>query len=188
MAEVNGREFLGLIKHIKENGGPEFLQEVLEEAGEVTKRIFSKRVLALGWYPYQGYVDLIKAIDRKMGTGDLAYCWKLGEIAANLDLGSFLNVYKISGGPEELIRAGSLVWPGYYRNAGQMQVVSSQPENTIIRIGDFPEMDPAHCKLMEGWITTAVIIMGAKLISEVKESKCMSKGDPYHEFNLIYSG
>ncbi len=187
MAEVNGREFLGLIKHIKESRGADFLKEVLDQAGEVNRKIFSKRVLALGWYPYQGYVDLIRAIAKKMGNGDPAYFRKLGEVAASLDLGSFLNVYKISGGPEELIQAAGMVWPGYYRNAGKMEVNSSQPENTVIRILDFPEMDPAHCRLMEGWITAAMVILGGKMVSPARETMCMSKGDSCHEFTFTWT-
>jgi len=88
---------------------------------------------------------------------------------------------------EDMIKSANMVWPGYYRNAGTMQVISSKPENTVIHILDFPEMDPAHCRLMEGWISSAVIVLGGKLIQPAKEVECMSRGGPYHEFVLGYS-
>ena len=76
----------------------------------------------------------------------------------------------------------NLIWKSYYINAGHMESYATLPGHLLIRIHDFPTMDPAHCRLMEGWITQAIVETGGSVIEEVHEVKCSSKGDPYHEF------
>ena len=94
MAEVIGAAFLGPIKHVKEKKGAEFLDVIVETAGAVTQNALMKRIITVGWYPYEAYAKLITAIDKHMGLGDLSYCRKLGIIAAERDVQT---VYKMYG-------------------------------------------------------------------------------------------
>jgi len=176
-----------VIKFAKAEYGPSALNELLEGQDRDILKVFEKRILVLSWYPYSAYIYLLKAIDLKWGNGDLIYCKRIGEHAATLDLKSFLRVYNARGGQKDLIKSSTMVWSSYYRNAGRMEAVSAEPENTVLRIMDFPEMDPAHCRLMEGWMSEAIKMIGTQLISGVTEVKCMSKGDPYHEFKCVWT-
>ncbi len=182
MAEVSGRALLGLIKVIKAEFGPDSLRDLLKGADAEMAKVFGRSIMILNWYPYPVYVYLLTAIDRKMGKGDLAYCKKLGENAASLDLHSMLTAFNARGGQRDLIKSCTMVWSNYYRGAGRMEALSCEPDNTVLRITDFPEMDPAHCRLMEGWMTEAMKMIGTRVLTGLTEVKCMSKGGPYHEF------
>jgi len=186
MAEVSGRALLGLVKFIKEQGGTAVLRDILNEAAPEARKVFDKSILVLSWYPYSVYVYLLRAIDRRMGSGDLSWCWKLGENAASLDIRSFLRTYDQKGGQKDLIQSCTMVWSSYYKNAGRMEATSAEPENTVLRITDFPEMDPAHCRLMEGWMNEVIKLIGTKVINKVTEVNCMSQGGPYHEFKCSW--
>jgi len=187
MAEVIGAAFLGVAKYVKNERGEDFLNKVIQDAGATTGEVFVKRIVTVGLYPYKAYIDFLKSLDRHLGRGDLSYCRKLGEIAARRDFEIIYSMYKKTGEAESLIRDCGLIWKSYYRNAGRMEAVAWAPDNTLMRIHDFPEMDSAHCRLIEGWMTGALRVIDVKMPEEFREIKCMSRGGPYHEFAARWS-
>jgi hypothetical protein len=62
-----------------------------------------------------------------------------------------------------------------------MEAVAWEPARTVLRIHDFPRMDPAHCQLMAGWMMQSMRTIGATVL-DASESECTSRGGPYHEF------
>jgi hypothetical protein len=67
-----------------------------------------------------------------------------------------------------------------------MEAVTWEPNDTTLRIYDFPEMDPAHCRLMEGWMVSTMRSIGFYVNDDAFEQKCMSTGGPYHEFHCTW--
>jgi hypothetical protein len=181
---VRGTAFLGVIRHILDTGHP--LDQVLAVAPPATRAVFEERIRVLGWYSYEGFAGLLRASDRKLGTGDLGYCVRLGEAASAKDLGSVFAFLAKLASPEWLIRSCGRVWGQYYRNAGRMEAVAWSPASTILRIHDFPRMDPAHCRLMAGWMVQSMRTLGATVHSGV-ETRCTSTGGAYHEFTARWS-
>jgi hypothetical protein len=186
-AEVNGRAFLGLVKHVKSTRGPETLAAAVASSNDACRTVFERPLRMMGWYPYVAFVGFLHGIEKALGrTGQHSYCRELGDAAGVRDLGSVLRVYRTLSSPERLIRACEKVWPSYYRNAGRMEAVTWAPEDTTLRIYDFPEMDPAHCRLMEGWMVATMRSIGFYVNNDAFEQKCMSNGDPYHEFRCTW--
>lgn len=180
-AEARGTAFLGLIAFIRQTAGAEALRRVVERAGSETQVVFGERIRKLSWYPYDAYGSFLEAADAELGRGDLSYCVALGEEASQRDLNTIFAFFTRLYGPERLIRACSRVWSQYYRGAGHMEAVSTDPDNTVLRIYDFPGMHPAHCRLMEGWMARAMETIGGRII-EGSEIACPSTGAAYHEF------
>lgn len=182
MAKIRGLAFLGAIRHIKHSYGQEKLTELIREAGPELQATFMKRVNGLGLYPYEALVDLLVSIDRKFGKGDLEYCRTVGDLAARNDLETIFKVYAVRPSPEKMITACTPIWGMYTENAGYMEAVSTDPDRTILRITDFPEMHPAHCRLMEGWMIAAMDVVGVRVLPGARETECQSRGGRYHEF------
>lgn len=180
--QTRGRAYLGPLRHLRERYGDAAVARVREEAGPALSAVLEQRIRQASWYPYAPYVELIRIIDRVHGDGDLAYCRELGDWAGQLDLGSMFRIYATLADPERLISASRLVWPQYYKNAGKMRAVSTHPSDTRLRISEFPEMDPAHCKLMEGWMIATMAQIGCRVNPGAKETACTSRGDAHHEF------
>jgi hypothetical protein len=105
----------------------------------------------------------------------------LGREAGKRDLNTVFAYLSRFYGPERLIRSCSRVWPHYYRNAGRMEAVECDPDRTVLRIQGFARMSGAHCRLMEGWMSQAMALVGAEVI-EGSETRCPRRGDPWHEF------
>ncbi|PZR08019.1 MAG: hypothetical protein DI536_25625 [Archangium gephyra] len=180
-AEVSGRAFLGIIKHVKETYGANALHELLPTLPPATQKVFGGRILHATWYPYEAYIGLLKALAQKYGNGSSDYCRELGAASGTRDINTVFRIYLAIASTERLIRSCTKVWSSYYRNAGTMEAMSWAPEETLLRISDFPDMAPEHCRLMEGWMITTMNVLGADVI-DGHESMCMSTGGAAHEF------
>lgn len=180
---VKGASLLGFLKYIKTRSqGEQDLEKVLSALPSASEKIFRRKVIAVADYPYQAFVDLIRAADSALGSGDLSLCRELGAYAASRDVQALLKVVKREPRPQDLVAATDLLWKSYHMNSGEMKVEDSSPGHMVIAIRDFPEMDPAHCRLMEGYFSRAIKEIGAEWVEEIKEVKCTSRGDSCHEF------
>jgi hypothetical protein len=182
MASVRGMAFLGTARFIKREYGEEVLARIVEDAGVATQLTFTKRINGLALYPYEALVGLLHAVDRELGTGDLTMCRTVGDVAARQDLETIFKAYVVRD-PEDMIRACAPIWGMYCEDAGRMEAVEAKPESTVLRIYDFPKMDPAHCRLMEGWMIAAMEVVGVQILPGARETECMSSGGRYHEFS-----
>jgi len=187
-AEVSGRAFLGILKYVKSTRGPDALTAVVAAGNDESRAAFARPIRMMGWYPYPAFVGFLHGLDRTLGKAGQKYtfCRELGDVAGVRDLGTVLRVYRTLSSPERLIRACDKVWLSYYREAGRMEAIAWRPEDTAVRIYDFPDMDPAHCRLMEGWMIATMRAIGFYVNNDAFERKCMSTGDDYHEFHCTW--
>jgi hypothetical protein len=182
MARVRGMAFLGAAHWIKGRYGDDTLKRIVDDAGPATQETFATRIDGLKLEPYPSFVGLLHSADRHLGTGDLAYARTLGDLAARFDLQTIFRGYAVRPKPEDMIRACSPIWSMYTEGAGYMIAESVRPDDTVLRIYEFPEMDPAHCRLMEGWMIAAMDFVGARVMPGARERQCASRGEPFHEF------
>jgi hypothetical protein len=181
-ALASGRAFLGLIRHVRDQKGTDPLRAVLAESPDATRVVFARPIRLMEWHPYDSFIGFLRAADRVLGRGDLAFCRDLGAVAGRRDLGTILRVFAALSSAERLIRSCGKVWGDYYRNAGRMEAVSWTPEDTRVRIYDFPQMDAAHCRLMEGWMISTMETIGFRVSRDAHERTCTTRGGAHHEF------
>jgi hypothetical protein len=185
--EVSGRAFLGLISHVRAGHGATALAEIVAAAGAPARQAFAARIRVLDWLPYEAYVGFLRSLERHLADGDHLYLRALGAAAGQRDLGTILRVYVALASPERLIRSCTKVWDSYYRHAGHMEAISWAPEQTILRILDFPAMDRTHCRLMEGWMISTMEHLGFRVAPGARETECPSRGGRHHEFRCTWS-
>ena len=197
---MRGTAFLGLLGQVKQKFGERELAEVLAALPPETGEAFAQRIRKSDWFMYSQFTDFLRSIDRRLGRGDLNLCRELGAFAGRSDINTVFKMFKWRYGPTGLIRSCSSVWwskssasscssvwDHYYRNAGSMEAVAWTPESTVLRIVGFPDMDPAHCRLMEGWMISTMDSIGAKVHPGASETRCTSRGDDCHEFTCSWS-
>jgi len=173
--------FLGLFRAVKREFGEARLAQVLDRASDTTRLMSSERIRHFRWYPYAGFSGFLDCVESTFGQGDGSLSRELGKEAAARDLEDHLDKLA-EASPEDLIKASAMVWDGYYRNAGYMHAISWAPEETVLRISEFSEMTPNHCKLMEGWMIAAMDAIGIIVHDDARERECMSRGGRWHEF------
>jgi hypothetical protein len=172
--------FLGASHYIRHNFGEELLSRIVSDAGPATQKTFSKNRRP-GLQPYERS-SACCAASTAISAGDLRVLQALGDLAARQDLQTIFKGYAVRPSPEDMIRACTPIWGMYTEGAGHMLAVHARPDNTVLRIHDFPDMDPAHCRLMEGWMIAAMDFIGARVLPGACERQCMSRGDSFHEF------
>lgn len=185
---VRGRALLGLIGFAKQRRGPAVVEQIVAEASPALREVLDQRIRVGGWYHYASYIELLRAMDGRIGRGDLAICREAGRWAGAQDLGSMFRIYATLASAERLIRSCRLVWPQYYRNAGRMEALAWKPERTVLRITGFDSMDPAHCRLMEGWMISTMEQIGCRVSDDARETACTTHGAAHHEFACRWTG
>ncbi|CAN5284580.1 hypothetical protein BH09MYX1_BH09MYX1_49460 [soil metagenome] len=182
MAEVSGRALLGLLGFAKGEGGSSAIDQVLGALPKESSMIFDTRVQALRYYPYPTYIELLHSLHRRFAKPGERFYRRLGATAGRRDLGTMFKIYVALASPERLIRSCSKVWASYYKNAGAMEAMAWDPEGTRLRVTGFRAMDTAHCELMEGWMIATMDQIGVVVSDDARETTCMSRGAPHHEF------
>jgi len=176
---ASGRALRGVLRTLKDRCEPAVVGRIIQAAG--APEVFGEPIRALGWYPYAAYRDLLVAADRVAGRGTGSFCRELGAAAGKRDVSTVLRIYIVLSSPERLIRACSKVWSSYYANAGHMDALTWQPEDTTVRICEFSDMHPFHCRLMEGWMISTMDMIGLSA-HDLHESECACSGGKHHEF------
>ena len=84
---------------------------------------------------------------------------------------------------EAIASKAAPVWRSYY-TIGNLSVTELDKKNrkTVLRLEEFPLYDE-YCRDFEGFLGQLVKMVVNKEVS-YKETKCISRGDPYHEFTL----
>jgi hypothetical protein len=185
-ARVNGRAYLGVIRFLDERGARGRLPELLGGSSPQLQAVFASRLSKLAWYPYATFTELLERLDERLESSQGSVARDLGTSAGKVDLGSMFRVYRAIASSERLIRGCSKVWPRYYAGAGRMEAETWEPEDTRVRIYDFPDMHVLHCKLMEGWMVSTMRVLGF-VCSDARQTAFMGKGDAYHEFACRWS-
>jgi hypothetical protein len=185
--EASGKAFLGIIRHVKDARGSDFLAALVSESPDATKAVFSRPIRATDWHPYEAYAGFLRALEKGMGKGDGELARQLGEVAGKRDLGTVFRVYVALASAERLIRACGKVWPSYYRNAGAMEAIAWEPTDTRLRITGFAAMEPFHCRLMEGWMIATMNTIGFRVSDDARETRCASLGGRFHEFSCTWT-
>ena len=180
--QVSGRALLGLFSFAKDHGGKTAIDEVTRSLGATSRDALSRRVQALGYYPYATYIDLLRALKRRFAKPSETFYRNVGASAGERDLGTMFKVYVALASPERLIRSCTRVWASYYRNAGSMTAIAWEPSDTRLRIEGFASMDRAHCELMEGWMLATMKQIGVVVGPNARETICAGLGGPHHEF------
>lgn len=174
--------FLGTARHVKEKLGLDGLARVIRDAGPDAQTTFARRIDGLSLQPYAAFVGLLTSVDKHLGQGDLEYCRVIGDLSARHDLTTIFKVYAVRPSAETMIRACTPIWGMYTEDAGIMEAIEVRPEGTLLRICDFPDMHPAHCRMMEGWMIAAMDVVGARVLPGARERECASHGGSCHEF------
>ncbi len=174
--------FLGTARLVKRRHGLEMLARVIRDAGPAAQKTFSRQINGLELHPYEAFTGLLTSVDKHLGCGDWEYCRTVGDLAARHDLETIFKVYAVKPSPENMIRACTPIWGMYYDEAGFMEAIDVRPENTVLRITGFPDMHPAHCRMMESWMIAAMDVIGVTVLPGARERECQSRGGSCHEF------
>ena len=179
-ASVKGFALRGLLRSVKDAGWS--IPEVIAVVPESERRAFARPVVSSAWYPYAAFIALVRAVEKLHGRGtDFALSRELGRRSAARDLGGTFRIISAMASVEFLLKRAQIFW-SQYCDRGRL-VMETPARNTFAaRLEEFPDIDPVHCRLIEGWFHGMGEALGAVGMS-CRHTRCLRRGDPACEYD-----
>ena len=177
--EVRGSVFLATKEYISKTKGKLGLRRVEKEMRRLGYSFNFEKVQAMKWYPIGLRAINFIVVKRVFNWGDQELA-KMGYASPVLSrLIKMLIRFFITS--KKMFQEVAKLWGRFY-DFSRFEVVEYNEEEkyVIIRIYDF-NIHPNFCVFYRGYFRRILEFTGAKNVS-LKETKCMYKGDPYHEY------
>jgi hypothetical protein len=172
---VKGFALRGLLRSVKDHSWA--IPGVIAALPPAERATFAKPVISSAWYPYAAFVALVRAIDQLHGgEPDFALCRRLGRESAARDLGTTFRIISAMASIDFLLKRGQVFW-GQYCDRGRMVLEAPSSLSFLARMEGFPEIDAAHCRLIEGWLEGLGEALGAVEMT-CRQARCVHRGDP----------
>ena len=184
MAQVKGVSILGLIKFIKKNY-KDNLNKVITALPSESAKYMQEHIIVTEWYPYKLYTDLLRALDKVIGKGDLSLCVEQGRLSAQHDLSTIFKAFMHFSNTQSMLVNIMTVWSSYY-DAGKAEIPVFTDKNATYIINDFSDIDMAHVKSVQGWVEQFLLISGKYKSVKSEIVKCQCLGDPVTEIQFTF--
>ncbi len=159
--------------------GEEGLRQLENEMEKLGYPIKYKEIKPMSSYPI-GLETIIFLVVKKLFDFNEKDFIELGEREAKLP--SIIRLFmKYFGSVGMLAKAAPKMWRKYY-TVGDFKVTDFDEEKkyAVIRIKDL-NLHPVHCQNLKGYLLGVVKMVGKKNV-KCQETKCVYRGDEYHEF------
>lgn len=181
--QVRGVAFKGYQKFILEKEGPDGLKKLEEEVSRITQTFDLNRVEAMKFYPFWFYVAVLEIIKRLFDYNDEKF-QEMGRfnIKTSLLIRSSLKYFLSL---ERVLKETPRLWKKYL-TAGTLYIkeYNEKEQRIVIQIKDYYGT-PLQCSILKGFFVQA-LEMVLKKEGECKETKCIYRGDEYHEFLITW--
>ncbi len=177
--DTRGISMKGDFAYILHKKGKEGLKKVEEEMAKLGYPVTYNNLKEIGFYPMKVEAMTFLVMKKLFGF-DREEFVKMGEFNSKVSLIVRLFMkYFVS--LELIAREAPRFWRKYY-SVGDLKVVeiNKKERYIIIRVENFRH-HPLHCATVEGYIISLIkMVLGKEVSSE--ETKCVHRGDEYHEF------
>jgi hypothetical protein len=179
--EARGISIKGEAEFILKEKGEKGLKKLEDTMAKIGCPIKYGELNALGFYPLK-YEAITTFVLKKVFNFKEEDFRKVGAFEAKLSL--IIRMFmKYFLSLELMAKKTPVIWRKYY-TVGNLtaQEFNKKEKYAILRIENF-KLHPSHCRTLEGFFATIVQMVVKELVT-CKETKCIFKGDEYHEFLL----
>ena len=177
--KVRGITIKGDIEYVIYRKGKEALEQIENEMKRLGHPIKYKKIKAMNFYPLGLEAILLLAFKKLFGFSEKEF-EEIGEYSSKLPsiVRTFMQ-YFIS--MKSITKQAPKMWNNLY-SVGKLEVVelNEKEKYLILRLKDF-KLHPLHCLGFKGYASNTVKMVVKNNVS-VEETKCVFKGDDYHEF------
>jgi len=182
MANVKGSAFASRIRWVQLNQGESGLERLQAAVSPGLAELLSDGAVMSRWYPFEQFVDLIEAIDRTFGRGDLGLVRPLGRHGADANLTTIYRLFFKVGTVKWIMARAARLW-GMHYDSGRLLVVQSPGKEVEMRIEDFATPHRVHCWSVQGWAERSVELSGGIDVT-LDELSCRASGDSTCRFRI----
>ncbi|MEO6325867.1 MAG: hypothetical protein ABIT01_18830 [Thermoanaerobaculia bacterium] len=177
MAQIRGFAIRGLLHFAKSKGlSP---AHIVTELPTPVRPIFARQIFHSELYPYEGFVELLKLLERRLGApagiDPGTFARELGRAAAREDIKGIFQVAAFLSSPEKAVHRAPSYWTRYC-DTGAMVEEEIRTGYFRMALDGFPEIHVLHCKLIEGWNEAGIdSVWGTKNV-RVGQVECVHGG------------
>lgn len=176
--KARGAVFQTDAKNVLAKEGEEGLKKLEARVKNLGYNIDYRSGKATDWHPVGLRIISLLLIKDTFGWSDS----EIREIGKAAPKFSFLVkfIFKLFAPLGKLIKEIPSDWREHY-TIGEMEVPKFDEKNKelVIRVKDF-KAHPLYCIYLEGYIERVLLFVERGVVT--KETKCMFRGDPYHEY------
>ncbi len=179
--EVKGNGMKTHAKFILEKEGKEGLKKLEEAMAQIGYPVKYDKIKATALYPLGAEALTLVAIKRLFNYDKETFI-EMGKFHAKFSL--IIRLFmRYFFSPQRIQKEAPKIWKSYF-TVGRLEVLDLDMErkSVIFRIYDF-KFHPIHCILLLGIFPT-VLQMIFKNPVKCEETKCIHRGNQYHEFIL----
>ena len=179
--EARGITIKGKMEFILEKKGKDGLKKLEERFKELGFPLRYKEIKNMGFYPI-GYETLVLLLSKEIFNLSEKDIIEMGIFVSriNLLIRMFIR-YMYSF--DLMAKNASTMWQKYY-TVGDIETVEydSDKKYAILKLKNYC-LHPIHCQFLKGYFLSVVSLMVKAKVS-CEETKCVHRGDEYHEFLL----
>jgi hypothetical protein len=173
MAQIRGFAIRGLLRYGKTHGLPP--RDLIPLLPAAVRPVFETQISHSELYPYDAFAQVLRTLDRKLGKSDGSTARLVGRAAAEADVKGIFQIAALLSSPEKAVRRSPGYWQRYC-DTGQMVEQEIRSGYFRLALDGFPDIDPLHCLLIEGWNEAGLAAIGRTKNVEVHQLECVHKG------------
>ena len=180
--EVRGVVFQTDAKYVLAKEGEEGLKKVEEKIRDLGYKIDYRNTKAMDWRPL-GLRVISLLVIQSVFNWSTSEIREMGKTAPKFSfVVKFL--FKLFAPLSKLVKELPRFWKEHY-TVGEMEVADFDEKNKrlVLLLKEF-EVHPIFCLYLEGYIERTLSFTVTEVAT--KETKCMSKGGPYHEYTSTW--
>ncbi|KPJ55177.1 hypothetical protein AMJ47_01530 [Parcubacteria bacterium DG_72] len=181
--EARGVALKDDLDYILEIKGEEGLERVEQRMAELGYPLRKKDIKPMSFYP-MGLANLFLLVIKEVFnfTEKDLEDWGASIVKFSLFTKIFLRYF---GSLALIAKEAPKIWRDHYTIGDlEMPEYSEKKKYVILRLKNF-KMDPIHCSILTGMFSK-ISQMVVKHPATCKETKCMAKGDSYHELLITW--
>jgi len=162
----------------KGQAGLKKVEAAIEEIGQPIS--YGKEIRATGWYPLSWRVISLLVIKGTFGWGEkeifeMGYAAPKYSFVVRALLRYFVSL-------DKTFNESAKYWKEHY-SVGQLEApeVNVEEKRLVLQLKDF-RVHPILCQYFRGYFKSVALLTVKTDKMTIKETKCVFRGDPYHEF------
>jgi len=181
--EARGLSLKDDLDFILEEKGEKGIKKVETRMAELGYPLEYKKIKVMDFYPMGLEVIMVITIKEVFDFGkDEMNRWGISLVRFSLFIKIFMKYF---ASLKLISKQVPGIWRKYYTIGDlEMSEFSKEDKYVILKLKNF-KMSPVHCQLYES-LFSKITEMVVKSPTTCKETKCMFRGDPYHEFSLTW--
>jgi len=181
---VKGAVILADLEYAHQRGGGKIIKEIKKRLKELGYPVDIEEIKPMEKYPEALSVLIILLIKEVLNLADEGI-FEMG--GASIKLSPFIKILtKYFVSPKKCFEQAPKYWEKYF-DFGKIEPVEYNEKEgyTILRIIDY-RFHPIICIFHKGYFTQVARIVTGKKVIKIEETKCVYRGDPYHEYFISW--